>query len=825
MKYSENMIPAIAGLPVNAVLGELAAALRRERRAVLAAPPGTGKTTLVPGALLDGFAGKIIMLEPRRLAARAAAGRIAALFGENPGGTVGYRMRGETKVGARTRIEVVTEGVLTRMLQADPELTGVDVLIFDEFHERNLHGDLGLALALDVQGSLRPDLALLVMSATLDAGRIAAFLSNAPVIRAEGRLFPVAEHFGEPFGELRRLAARTAAAVKHLLARENGNLLVFLPGAGEIEAAARLLTDCGDDVLIAPLYGNLDFAEQERAILPPPPGMRKVVLATNIAESSLTIDGVRVVVDSGYERVNRFDPGSGMPRLELSRISRASALQRAGRAGRCEPGAVYRLYSEHDFRLLAEFAAPEICEADLAMVQLELARWGSAAGQLRWLDPPPEAALGAAAALLTELGVFDTAGKLTAAGRQLAELPVHPRLGMMLVEAAKLRLAPLAAELAALLEERDIAPDAPGADLADRLRRYRGRPGAYRRVTAIRDQLCRLLRIDFRALDIEPAGLLLSFAYPDWVAQSRGSLSPSYLLACGRGARLGEGDDLRRSEYLAVARLDRAGAEAGIRLAAHLSEADLRLHFKDRIADVELIRFDRKRQRVTAERETRFGALVLNRAPLGAPPPAAAARVLADAVRETGFHVLSLDPAALNLAHRVRFAARAEPGAFPDFSEAGLLDLLPELLLQNPEARSFDDLRRIDFRNLLATRLGFGLLARLDRDYPERFTAPTGSKLKINYDAEVPTLPVRVQELYGLNIHPALGNGRLPLKLELLSPAGRTVQITSDLPAFWKTNWELVRKEMRSQYPKHLWPEDPAAAAPTTRAKPRPNPA
>lgn len=814
--------PVSYDFPVAAVLPELAAALLRRRCAVLAAPPGTGKTTLVPPYLLDRVSGRILMLEPRRLAAKAAAVRIAAMLGVPLGGPVGYAMRGEVRRSADTRIEIVTEGLLVRRLQEDPELTGVDVVIFDEFHERSLAADLALALALDVRQSLRPELAILAMSATLDAARIAALLGDAPVIAAEGRLFPVAEHYGEAFGAPRHLPERAAAAVEKILARESGSLLVFLPGAAEIDRCRALLAGKeADQVEILPLYGNLDFKLQEQAIRPAPPGRRKVVLATNLAESSLTIDGVRVVLDAGYERRNRFDPGSGMSRLELVRISRASAIQRAGRAGRLEPGAVYRLYAESDLGRLPEFTPPEIAESDLAGLALELHRWGAAPDALRWLDPPPPSALEAAAALLRELGALDGENRLTPLGRAAAELPVHPRLAVMLRQAAGLKLVPLAAELAALLEERDILPPGASADLTERLRLLRRRPAACRRVVAVRDQLCRLLHVSWREQDENAAGLLLAFAFPDRIGRSRGKLSGSYLLSGGRGARLPEHDDLRRCEFLAVARLDRGEGEGRIQLAAGLTEEALRQHFAARITTAERVFFDAGKERLAGRREEKLGAVVLAAAPLGKISPEKAAELLAAAVRAAGLTTLEFNDSARRLLDRVRFAAGIEPAAWPDWSESALLDRLEELLRQLPAARAIDDLRRADWTALLKNLLGFPLLARLDREYPEFFTVPTGSKLRLDYRGAAPTLAVRVQELYGLATHPTLGHGRFPLRLELLSPARRPIQITSDLPEFWRVNWAIVRKEMRAAYPKHPWPENPAAAPPTTRAKPR----
>lgn len=813
-------------LPVSAVLSELNAALQAGC-AVLSAPPGAGKTTLVPPYLLGhryAGGGRIIMLEPRRVAARAAAMRIASLLGEQVGETVGYRVRGDVRVGPDTRIEVMTEGMLTALLRRDPALEKVKLVIFDEFHERNLAGDLALALVSDIRSGLRDDLDVLVMSATLEAERVAALLDGAPVVAAPGRMFPVEVHWSGAAGDVRDLPGRMAAAIRQLLPRESGSFLAFLPGAREIEETAAQLADLESESLrVVPLYGALDKREQDEAIAPPAPGRRKVVLATNLAESSLTIEGVRVVLDSGLERRMRFAPGSGLARLECTRISRASAEQRAGRAGRLEPGAVYRFWTELEHRALPERPVPEVLDCDLAPLALQLADWGAAPEQLRWLDPVPVAGFEAARELLRLLGLLDGAGQLTPAGRRAAALAIHPRLAAMLIEAEKRDLLPLAAELAALLEERDPTPRAPGADIEYRLEKLRSAPRQLRQHLVIRDQLLQAFRAAYRPQDGGRAGELLTFAYPDRVAQSRGVPGVHYLLSGGRGARLLETDDLRQHPMLVAADVDGLGAAARIQLAAPLDEADFAAVCGDRFTEVEVVAFDREKERVTAMRETRFGSLVVRRAPLGAVDPGEAARVLAEAVNATGLHVLRLDAAALALLERVRFAAARDPENWPDWSEAALPGRLEEWISGLPEARSFADLGRADWRAVLEQQLGYAAKSRLEREYPERFEVPTGSRLRIDYSAETPVLRVRVQELYGVRVHPALGGGRFPLKLELLSPAQRPIQITSDLPRFWRENWELVRREMRAAYPKHVWPEDPANAAPTTRAKPRPN--
>ncbi len=801
---------------------ELAGALQNHRMAVLSAAPGAGKTTLVPPYLLEKLysgAGRILMLEPRRIAARAAANRIAELLGERAGQRAGYRVRGDKCVSKETRIEVITEGMLTRLIQQDPELSGVSLLIFDEFHERNIHSDLGLALALDIAGALRDDLHILVMSATLETERIAGLMDNAPIVEAPGRMFPVTEHFGADFGDIRNLPERMANALRNIAEKEDGSILAFLPGAGEILRTAELLRDMNSpECRIMPLYGAMDKKAQDEAITPAPAGTRKIVLATNIAESSITIEGVRVVADSGLERVMRFNPATAMPGLETVKISLASAIQRAGRAGRLEPGAVYRLWSEADHRRLASHAVPEILETELSTLALELAQWGAKAEDLKWLDMPPAPKMAMAKELLTKLGALDGHGKITSDGGKLAGLAVHPRLGTMLLKSGK--YAPLACELAALIEERDISRDNSG-DIESRLELWRSRPKDYRMLNVIRDQLLHMMKISYTPQSAEKAGLLLAYAYPEWVAQSRGVPGVNYLLSNGKGAKLNENDDLRRHEFLSPARLDWSGSTANIRLAAPLAKEDIFKYFADSMEKISEIRFDKERNRVTGALETRLGALVLKKEPLNNLPPDKVIPVLAEAVRNAGLHVLDLPPSAQNILDRVRFAARYAPEDYPDWSETGLLENMEEILSSVPEARSFEDLRRTDWHSVFAGLLGYNTMSQLDREYPERLTVPTGSKIKIDYSTETPVLAVRVQELYGMKIHPVLGIKRIPLKLELLSPAHRTIQITMDLPGFWQSSWSLVRKDMRAQYPKHIWPENPAEAAPTTRAKPR----
>ena len=821
-------------LPIVKVLPELLDALRSGRCAVLAAPPGTGKTTLTPQAFLNEpwlNDRRIIMLEPRRAAARAAACRIAALLGEEPGQTVGWRIRGESRIGRNTRIEIVTEGILTRQLQSDPELPGVGMIIFDEFHERSLNADLGLALCLDIQEGLRDDLRLLVMSATLDVAATTSLLGNCRSIHAEGRVFPVETRWNYS-PDLRDLPAAAARTVLKLLQEQSGSILVFLPGAGEINAAAGFLHGrVGDDVIIAPLYGSLDRQVQDAALMPAPAGQRKVVLSTNIAETSLTIEGVRMVVDGGYARAALFDPSTGMTALRTVRISKASAEQRRGRAGRMEPGVCCRLWSEHDHLRLEDFSRPEIYEADLAPFCLELALWGTEAGCLRWLDPPPEAALNASSELLRELGAIDHDCRITAAGKQLAALPVHPRLGSMLLHAGRLRLSALGCEIAALLEERDIAGNQSlaGTDLRTRLQMLRGDSaaagtlnGTRRQVLTIRDQLLRILGEKYQPHDFDHAGLLTAFAYPDRIGKKRKPGSLNYLLSGGRGARFADAESVASSEYIAAARLDGAGADAKIQLAAPVTEAELREHFSDMITTVDSMRFDRERQAAAIVRETRLGALTLNSAPLNNPPPELIAAAIIEGIRETGLRVLPWSEETDSLRERVNFAKKLFPDIWPDWADESMLHSLDAWLKPFLAGiRSFDALRKLDLKTVLNTALGYELSSRLEREFPERFTVPTGSRVRIDYSTDEPELPVRVQEMFGCAVHPSIGGGRIKLRVRLLSPAMRPIQITSDLPAFWHGSWELVKKEMKGRYPKHHWPDNPAEADPTCRAKPR----
>lgn len=821
-------------LPINAVLPELCAALARTPRAVLEAPPGAGKTTRVPLALLDEpwLAGrKIIMLEPRRLAARSAARFMARQLNEEVGHTVGYRIRLESRVSATTRIEVVTEGILTRLLQDDPELAGYGLVIFDEFHERNLHADLGLALSLEIQQALRSELRVLVMSATLDGTRIAQLLHDAPRIISAGRSFPVDVRYVPPSRDT-RLENHVASTVRRVLREETGSVLVFLPGAGEIRRTANLLAEhLPADTQLAPLYGDLPGAEQDRAIAPAPAGMRKVVLATAIAETSLTIEGVRVVIDGGLMRTARFDPRAGMTRLVTGRVARANAEQRTGRAGRLEPGMCYRLWPAGE--VLAPHAAAEILQADLAPLALELARWGvSDPTNLIWLDAPPSAAYAQARDLLHQLAALDAAGKITAHGRALAELPLHPRLAHMLLAAGPAERG-TACDLAALLGERDIlrrGAAAPEADLRLRLAALRGLAfgaaeidsGRARRVRAQADDLRRRQRVDNSPPLLDATGRLLALAYPDRIAQARPGQPGRFLLANGRGAWLSEQDPLAREPWLAVAELDGDAREARIFQSVPLAQTELETLAADLIETREVVDWDASQAAVVARRERRYGALALTQARLAHPDPAAVTAALLDGIRQQGLACLPWGAATRQWQARVLFLRRTLGEGWPDVGDARLLAsleawLAPYLVGMNRLAH----LQTLNLRQALAGLLAYPQQRELDMLAPSQHTVPSGSRVNLDYAQDPPVLAVRLQELFGCTDTPRLAGGRVAVMLHLLSPARRPVQVTRDLAGFWRGAYHEVKKELRGRYPKHHWPDDPLTAAPTARAKPR----
>jgi ATP-dependent helicase HrpB len=836
-------------LPVGEALPALLRALAEAGAAVLQAPTGAGKTTLVPLALLDApwlQGARIVMLEPRRLAARAAARRMAEMLGDQVGDTVGYRTRLDTRTGPRTRVEVVTEGILLRLIQDDPALDGVGLVIFDEFHERNLDGDLGLALALDSRRHLRADLRLLVMSATLDGEPVARLLGGAPIVTSAGRSFPVELRYLErPPPE--RLEAAIAATIRRALEDEEGSLLVFLPGGAEIRRVERLLAESGfgPDIIVAPLYGDLPQAAQDEAIRPAPPARRKLVLATSIAETSLTIEGIRIVIDGGLRRAPRFDPSSGMTRLETMRVSQASSEQRRGRAGRLAPGICYRLWREAEQGQLPPFTLPEILEADLAPLALELARWGAHdPAALAWLDPPPPAAFAQARELLRELGALDAADGITAHGRAMAGIGLHPRLAHMALIARDRGEGRLAAEIAALLGERDIVKAAPGrrdADLRLRLDLLRDAAaarhlppelkldrGAADRARQAARQLRRQLRLPEReAAPLGATGRVLALAYPDRIAQRRPGAPGQFRLSNGRGAELPPADPLAAEEFLAAAELDGERRVARIFLAAPLSRAEIDEDFAAAIETVAVIAWDSREQAVLARRQERLFALLLKDEPLAAPPAERVAAAMLDGIRELGLAALPWRKEAEGLRQRVLFLRRLDSTAgWPDLADAALLATLETWLgpfLGGITRRV--QLERLDLHAILRAQLSWEQQQALDRLAPTHASVPSGSHLPIDYGAgEVPVLAVRLQELFGAQETPAIAGGRVKLLLRLLSPAGRPLQVTRDLLGFWRGSYAAVRAEMRGRYPRHSWPEDPLAAPPTARAKRKPQP-
>ena len=809
-------------LPIDDAIPDLLDALRTRGRAVLQAPPGAGKTTRVPLEILRAglCPGRIVMLEPRRLAARAAAERMAETLGEPVGQTVGYRVRGEAKTSKVTRVEVVTEGILTRMLQSDPDLPGIGAVIFDEFHERSLNADLGLALCLEVAGALRDDLILLVMSATLDAGPVGQ-LMNAPLVTSEGRSYPVQTRWLDQ--PLRAMARQLDALVDLVVQAERetretgGGILVFLPGEGEIRRAEAALTGrLPKDCVLRPLFGALPFAAQRDAIAPVETG-RKVVLATSIAETSLTIPDIRVVVDMGQARRPRFDPGSGMARLVTERVTRAEATQRAGRAGRVAEGVCYGLWSKGEDGALAAYPPAEIEAVDLTGLALELALWGAEPDDLAFLTAPPEGAMAEARALLSMLGALDGKGRITKHGRALAALPLHPRLGHMLVRAGS-----AAAPLAALMAERDPLKGAP-ADVMLRFEALRdirafqrNRPwqvnsGA---VDRIKTEAKRLrARTQSIQGDLSPAAMA-ALAYPDRIGQRRKGDLPRHVLSGGKGVVLDSGDTLAAAPYLVTLDTDGNPREARVRMAAQISEREIRELFPDQIQWVDDCTWSKRDRRVVARSQERFGAITLSDRIWKDVPDDAVAHAMLDGVRDLG---LRLDGAAARLAARVELV-RADGVALPDFSTTGLTEGLEDWLLPMlTGVRNAEDWKRFDLLPALRARLTWAQTQDLDQRAPAAFETPLGRKVPIDYGQDVPEIALRLQELFGVTRHPVVGG--TPLKITLLSPAQRPIQITRDLPGFWAGSYADVRKDMRAQYPKHPWPEDPTQADPTLRAK------
>lgn len=811
-------------LPIVEAMPRLASVLAAGN-AVLEAPPGAGKTTHVPLALRDAawLAGqKIVMLEPRRLATRAAARRMAATLSERVGETVGYRMRLDSVVGPATRIEVVTEGIFTRRIQADPELAGIGLLIFDEFHERSLDADLGLALALDVQRGLRADLRLLVMSATLDGDPVARLIDGQRVT-SEGRRYPVETRY-VPRALDQRIEDAVATVVRRALGADDGDLLVFLPGAPEIRRVRERLADLPEDVDLHMLFGDLPAAEQDRALAPAPSGRRKIVLATAIAETSLTIEGVRVVVDSGLMRAPRFDPRSSMTRLETMRVSRAAADQRRGRAGRVAPGVCWRLWAEAEDRGLLAHSAPEIASVELTPLVLELAAWGSDAGALAWLDPPPQAALDAGRQLLQRLEALDQDGRITAHGRAMIG-PVHPRLAHMILRAEAVGQGALACDIAALLQDRDPlrASSRSDVDLRSRLEMLaERRPGIDRAAIARIRESARDLRRRFGVRgergDQNLTGPLLAWAYPDRVAQRREERG-AFRLSFGGGARVDPADALAGADYLAIADLDGA-ADGRVFLAAPLDEAAITASFKDQMIVEDVVRWDDRSEAVIARRERRFGTLVLGTTAIDADSARVTAAML-EGVRRMGLGGLNWDQPVQGLRARVAFLRRHDEGAWPDLSDAALLASLETWLAPFlGRARRRADLASVDLHQALRALLPYPLTRRLDELAPTHVEVPSGSRIAIDYSGAEPSLSVRLQEMFGLSETPRVAGGRVPLVVQLLSPARRPVQVTRDLASFWRSGYREVRADLRGRYPKHYWPENPLEATPTRRVRP-----
>jgi ATP-dependent helicase HrpB len=837
-------------LPIHEILPQLRARLADHAAVVLSAPPGSGKTTVAPLALLaePWLAGQtILLLEPRRLATKLAAAFMARQLGEEVGQTVGYRVRFETKVSPATRVEVVTVGVLTRRMQDDPELAGVGLVIFDEFHERSLQTDLTLALCLDVTTGLREDLKLLIMSATLDTGAISRLLDNAPVVLGQGQSYPVGVEYSRT-GQLpqplpREIARQMAAAIHRALAEQPGDILAFLPGGAEIRHTQALLASAlvPGEIVIHPLYGDLSLAAQTAAVQPDPKGKRRIILATPIAETSLTIEGIHTVVDSGWKRSPRFDPNSGLSRLTTQRISRASATQRAGRAGRLGPGHCYRLWSTGEDHGLKPFDPPEILTADLSQLVLDLARWGVHEPEaLRWLDPPPASHFAQAQAVLLALGALDQQGRITPLGKKMAELPAHPRLGHMLLAAAEHNASPLACDLAALLSERDISKGRDrSADIEDRLHalaafRSEG-PAAAKSLEADTDACRRVIQTSRQLREHLPkparhkggdatAGELLALAFPDRIAQRRGEGRGQYKLASGRGAVLPAHDRLAAHEYLAVAELDAGKIEGRIFLAAPLAKEALLSLFGARLQREDKVSWEAESGTVKSQRLLRLGELVLEAAPLAKPSSEAVLAALLSGLRTLGLPALPWSDKARELQARMESIRFWQPEAgWPEVSDSYLLETLDQWLPPYLTGmRSAEQLKKLDLSAILAARLDWQQQSRLEREAPTHLTVPSGSKVRLRYTpGEPPVLAVRLQEMFGLADTPKICHNTVPVLLHLLSPAQRPMQITQDLRGFWEGAYHAVKKELRGRYPKHHWPDDPWQAQPTSRIKPR----
>jgi ATP-dependent helicase HrpB len=846
--------------PIDRELPALRAAMASAHRVILSAPPGAGKTTRVPPALLeaDWLRGrKIIMLEPRRLAARRAAEFMSAQRGERVGATVGYRVRGDAKVGAQTRIEVVTEGILTRMLHADPAMEDAALIIFDEFHERSIHADLGLALTLDVQNHLRSDIRILVMSATLDTASLTTLLGDPAVVVSEGKSFPVDTRYLR-FAPAKSREAVTADAIVAAVKEEEGDVLVFLPGRREIRYVENLLYDrrLPDDVRVHALYGDAPFEQQQAALTPAKDGVRKIILSTSVAETSLTIDGVRIVIDSGLVRMAEFDPRRGMSGLITVPVSRATADQRRGRAGRQQPGMCYRMWTEAEHAQLSDHPQPEIKNADLASLALDLAAWGEPTGErLKFIDPPPAHHLQQARTLLQFLGALDKRGGITAHGTNMAELPIHPRLAHMILRGSDIGCASTACTIAALLEERDLFSGRSDADVdltvrlhavtqqrsanrsaiervlsqAERLRAAAGRLVSNN--TGLRNADERrvanntgLRNADGRTeVNDEHAGLLLAFAYPDRIARRRGGEGSKYLTANGTSAVLPPGSLLAREEFLAVGETDTTGSDPRILLAAPITQREIEHYMKDAVTSEEQIEWSSKDEAVVARSVTRLGAVILDEHPVTT-APAAVVQAMIAGIRSLGIDALPWTKESRSLCLRAEWARAqcTEASAFPAMNGAALLDSLDEWL-----APFLDGIRRraqlssLDLETILKTRLGYANLRLLEKLAPSHLSLPSGSHIALDYTQHPPVLAVKLQELFGQTQTPGIGDGRTPVLLHILSPAQRPLAVTQDLRSFWTSLYPELRTQMRARYPRHVWPENPLTAQPTNKTKRR----
>ncbi len=826
-------------LPIDAVLPQLLEHLSQQPNVVLQAAPGAGKTTRVPLALIGEpwlRQQKIIMLEPRRLAARNAAIYMASLLGEKVGETIGYRTRLDSKIGATTRIEVVTEGILTRLIQQDPELTAYGLVIFDEFHERSLHADLGLALTLETQAALRDNLKIVVMSATLDAEPVAKLLGDAPIITSEGRCYPVTIIYGQR-PEWRHLIEVVSRAILNALTDESGDLLVFLPGAGEIQRVTQQLeaADLATHITICPLYGDLPRDAQERAIYPSTEGERKIVLATSIVETSLTIEGVRVVIDAGLQRQPKFNPQSGLSRLETTAVTRASATQRSGRAGRLEAGVCYRLWSKEQHARLLAHGQAEIMEADLAGLMLELARWGvSCPKQLSWLEEPPAAACDQARERLQQLAALDEKGRISRHGSAMARLGMHPRLAHMVLMGEQIGLGSLACEVAALLGERDIIKGSyRDADLRQRIELLHNNPrssqlnrGAVQRVQLTARRWQWQLKTGEVQQPASHCGLLLAFAYPDRIAQRRGGVEPRYRLSSGKGACFQDHQSMSDAPYLVVAELGSAGRESHIYLAAPVALAELEQHLPARIEPHTFVGWDSRSESVDARQQRKLGALIIEEHRLKEVPAAQLSQGLIDAVRQKGLQILPWNSEVENLRARLMLlhnhqTRMAGDEVWPDMSKQALLDNMESWLSPYlPGLSRLAQLQKLKLKEILINQLSWQQQQQLEREAPSHIQIPSGSRIKIDYSQSSPVLAARLQELFGMLETPQIMGGKIRLTIHLLSPAQRPIQVTQDLASFWANTYQEVKKELKGRYPKHYWPDDPYQAEATRRVRP-----